>query len=288
LKTQDWEASFMNKASEHINTVSSHSHEDLMEENEEVHVWCVTLDVSPGDLQFLHGTMSEDELARSARFRSQKDRERYIASRGFLRVIIGRYLGVSPDHLQFSYSEHGKPGLCGENQRDMLRFNLSHSDELALYAIGHNRDLGIDIERIHSEIMDWEIAERFFSPREVDVLRSLPPRMQREAFFNCWTRKEAFIKATGKGLSLPLDQFDVTLTPGQPAQLKSTLWDPEEASRWALLALSPAPGYAAALCVEGQGWRLIFRQWPEEPSYGDGDLQDQDSLTTSSSLICSE
>jgi 4'-phosphopantetheinyl transferase len=123
--------------------------------------------------------------------------------------------------------------------------------------------VGIDLERIRSDLAVAEIAERFFSRREVAMLRALPTEEQREAFFRTWTRKEAYLKARGEGLSVPLDQFDVSLVPGEPAAVRDTQPDVSEASRWSLQELTPAPGYVAALAVEGQGWRLACWQWPD-------------------------
>jgi 4'-phosphopantetheinyl transferase len=123
--------------------------------------------------------------------------------------------------------------------------------------------VGIDLEYIRSDLQVEQLAERFFSRREIATLRTLPPEVQRQAFFLCWTRKEAYLKARGEGLSLPLDQFDVSLIPGEPAALLSTQRDPYEVSRWSLQELTPAPGYAAALAVEGHGWGLACWQWPD-------------------------
>jgi 4'-phosphopantetheinyl transferase len=134
---------------------------------------------------------------------------------------------------------------------------------VALYAVTRGREIGIDLECIRFDLEVEKIAERFFSRREAATLRTLPPEVQRQAFFLCWTRKEAYFKARGEGLSLPLDQFDVSLIPGEPAALLSTQRDPYEVSRWSLQELTPAPGYAAALAVEGHGWGLACWQWPD-------------------------
>ncbi|HEX9921799.1 MAG TPA: 4'-phosphopantetheinyl transferase superfamily protein, partial [Anaerolineae bacterium] len=162
-----------------------------------------------------------------------------------------------------TYSPTGKPSLATSSQHDQpdLRFNLSHSHELALYAVTYGRDVGVDLEHVSRKIEAMQIADRFFSPSEVSVLRSLPGHLQRDAFFNCWTRKEAFIKAKGDGLSLPLDQFDVSLRPGEPAVLLSTHFDPQETGQWSLQALSPGPGYVGALALAGHGWQLRCWQW---------------------------
>jgi 4'-phosphopantetheinyl transferase len=132
---------------------------------------------------------------------------------------------------------------------------------VALYAVTRAREVGIDVELIRSDLKIEQIAERFFSHHEIATLRALPTELRQSAFFRCWTRKEAYIKATGKGLSLPLDQFEVSLTPGEPAALLSTQPDPNEAQRWSLRELTPAPGYAAALAVEGHGWCLACWDW---------------------------
>ena len=233
----------------------------LVLERDEVHVWRAALDIRPSQWHALFQTLSQDERTRSARFRFQKDRKRFVARRGLLRSILRRYLDVEPCQLRFSYGAYGKPALAGEFGSEGLRFNMSHSDGVALYAVSRDREVGIDIERIRLDFADIQIAEQFFSPREIAVLRALPAQMQKEAFFTCWTRKEAYIKATGNGLSLPLDTFDVSCAPGEPAALLNTRGDPKEASRWALQGLSPGACYVAALAVEGHSWRLTCWQW---------------------------
>jgi len=230
---------------------------------DEVHVWRAALDQTSSQIQsFLH-TLAADEQARAGRFYFETDRERFIVARGLLRAILGGYLNRAPEGLSFCYSSHGKPALTGESGGDAIRFNVAHSHEVALYAVTRGRQLGIDVERIRFDLSVAEIAERFFSPREVATLRALPAELQRQAFFHCWTRKEAYIKARGQGLSLPLDQFDVSLAPGEPVAVLGTQQDPSEASHWSLQELTPAAGYVAALAVEGHGWRLTCWQWPD-------------------------
>jgi len=233
--------------------------------DDEVHVWRAALNIKESRVQSLRRTLTADERARAERFHFQKDREHFIVARGLLRAILGRYLDVEPSQLRFSYSPYGKPSLAGEFNADALCFNLSHADGLALYAVTRGRQLGIDIERVRAELADEQVAERFFSPREVAVLRALSGNMQPLAFFNCWTRKEAYIKARGEGLSLPLDQFDVSLTPGVTAALLRTNGDPQEASRWRIQELAPGAGYVSALAVKGHHWRLKCWQWSKEP-----------------------
>jgi len=227
----------------------------------EVHVWRAALDPAVACVERLQLSLSADELHRAARFHFPRDRRRFIVARGVLRDILGRYLGVPSSALGFRYSAYGKPALADVAAADGLRFNVSHSNEMALFAVTQGREVGVDIEYVRAEIACEEIAEHFFSARERASLRALPAEVKHQAFFNCWTRKEAFIKAHGEGLSLPLDQFDVSLAPGEPVALLATRSDPQEVLRWSLQAVSPGPGYAAALAVEGQGWHFTCWQW---------------------------
>ena len=221
------------------------------------------MDQPPSQVQSFLQNLSADEQARSGRFYFERDREHFIVARGVLRAILGGYLNRMPACLSFSYSSHGKPALAGESDGDAIRFNMSHSRGVALYAVARGREVGIDLERIRFDLAVAEIAGQFFSPQEVAMLRELPTEAQSQAFFRCWTRKEAYVKARGEGLSLPLDEFDVSLAPGEPAAVLGTQRDPSEASRWSLQELTPAPGFVAALAVAGHGWRLACWQWPD-------------------------
>ncbi len=207
--------------------------------------------------------LSDDEWSRANRFHFEEDRNAYIAARGVLRIILGQYLNAEPTQLRFTYNQYGKPFLLPETNPEKLQFNLSHSDGLALFAFTRQREIGVDLERIQRQFEFEEIAGRFFSPGEAALLHSLPDSMKPEAFFNCWTRKEAYIKAHGEGLSLPLASFDVTLKPGKPARLIRTRDSPPEATQWRLQALWPGDGFAGALAVKGNGWRLQCWQWPD-------------------------
>ncbi len=227
----------------------------------EVHIWRASLDqLRPQRDSFLH-TLAADERTRARRFYFQTDRERFITAHGVLRAILGLYLKREPKCLSFCRGSHGKPALAWEYGGDAIRFNMSHSQGVALYAITRGRAIGIDIEFIRCGLEVEQIAERFFSPREIATLRALPVHLQKYAFFLCWSRKEAYIKARGEGLSIPLDQFDVSLIPGDPAALLSTRPDADEALRWSLRGLTLASDYAAALAVEGRGWTLSCWQW---------------------------
>lgn len=229
----------------------------------EVQVWRASLHLGASRLDALLATLTADERARAARFHFPKDRDHFIAGRGLLRAILARHLDTDPATLCFRYGRRGKPALAIPSDMGALRFNLAHSYGLALYAVTRAREVGVDLERMQPRLEEG-IAERFFSPREVAALRALPGDRQREAFFACWTRKEAYLKAKGDGLALGLDQFDVSLAPGEPAALLRTEGDPQEASRWSIRELDPAPGYAAALAVEGRNWHLTCWQWPDE------------------------
>lgn len=230
-------------------------------EEGDVHVWGASLRQPESVLEGMRQTLSGDELERSERFRFQRHRAAFVISRGLLRTMAGRYLCAPPRELRFAYTPYGKPYLAGAFADASLRFNLSHSHELVLYAFAADVEVGVDVEYMRPEFAGEEIARRFFSPREVESLSALPVGRRTEAFFKCWTRKEAFIKAVGEGLSFPLDQFDVTLAPDEPAALLSVRKDAREAARWSLLDVSPEPGYAAALVTEGRGMNVCFWRW---------------------------
>jgi 4'-phosphopantetheinyl transferase len=231
--------------------------------DDEVHVWRARVDLEPAQLARLREFLTPDELNRAARFHFSRDRERFIAGRGVLRALLGRYLNVPPDAHRFRYNPYGKPELASEQGAVPLCFNISHARGLALLAVARNRAVGVDLEYVRAEMAVMDIADRFFSAREVTTLRALPVEQWPAAFFACWTRKEAHIKAHGEGLSLPLDSFDVSLTPGEPASLLCVDGDVERARDWSLCELTPGEGYTGALAVQGRNWRLRCWQWLE-------------------------
>ncbi len=237
---------------------------DLTLDLGEIHVWRVSLAQTESCLQCLQQTLSTDERTKADRFRFPKDRSQFIVSRGALRAILSRYLNISSHLLRFDYNPYGKPSLIVAQGGNTLRFNLSHSRGMALIAITKHRDIGVDIEGINPNFPYLEIAEKFFSPLENSVLRSLPEHLQATAFFTCWTRKEAYIKAVGKGLSIPLNQFDVSLAPGEPAALLNVEENPEEASKWSLIELFPSSDMVAAVAVAGDCWKLHCWEWTGE------------------------
>ena len=228
---------------------------------DEVHVWAASRDdATAAEVEAYRATLTDEERRRADRFVRADDRRRFAVGRGRLRALLGRYLDRDPAALRFAANPQGKPGLLD----GPLRFNLTHSGALMLMAVTLGRELGVDIEEIRPDFGGEAIARRFFAPLEVDALLSLPLEDRTLAFFHGWTRKESYIKAHGKGLSMPLDEFEVEIRPGHPAGLVATRPDPLEAARWTLIELAAPPGYVAALCVAGQDWRL--RRW----DWGDG------------------
>jgi 4'-phosphopantetheinyl transferase len=230
----------------------------------EVHLWRASLTEPESRLAALKNLLTDDERSRGERFVFADDRNRFICARGILRLILGRYLGRDPSEIRFLYGSHGKPAVAGQNP-SRLSFNLSHSRELALYALAQGREVGVDVEYMKEDRATDAIAERFFSPQEVVALRSLPAAERRRAFFNCWTRKEAYIKGRGQGLSLSLQQFDVSVVPGEPAALLAArdLGNPRT-ELWALRDVPVEHPYAAAVAVEGpDDWQLSYWQWPK-------------------------
>ena len=248
---------------ETLNHLWSPAPKDLILADHEVHVWRAQLELPLSQVQELRGILTDEELDRANRFLFEIDRQRFIAARGILRSILSRYIKIYPGHLRFYYNQYGKPFLASESSADLLNFNLSHSGSMALYSITRNMEIGVDVEHVHSDFEYEEIAKRFFSFNEVSILRRIPPEKKLEAFYNCWTRKESYIKAHGKGLSMPLDSFDVSLAPWEPSIVLITKDEPEESSHWTLLDLKPEPGYVGALAVRGTGCRLRFWDWSQ-------------------------
>jgi len=224
----------------------------------DVHVWLGDLDVRDSERARVY--LSPDESARADGFCFARDRHRYAAARGLLREMLALYLDLEPEAVRFAYGPRGKPALASATP-DALRFNVSHSGGLAILAFALGREVGVDIE-VERPLADAEtIAARFFSRREASELMRLPEPERQAAFFRCWTRKEAFIKATGDGLSRPLDAFDVEFRAGEPARLLRVEGDLEAAQRFYLLGLEPAPGFAAALAVERRPRRVERWTW---------------------------
>jgi 4'-phosphopantetheinyl transferase len=214
-------------------------------ENDEVHVWKVDLSATVVEVRLL----SRGEYERAARFRFERDRQHFKAARSALRIILGRYLNLPPASLEFAQTEYGKPFLTNPEGAGVL-FNLSHSGEVALIAVAREREVGVDVEFMRADFATNEVAEQFFSMAEIYTLSGLEPHLRTQAFFNCWTRKEAYVKARGEGLSMPLDVFDVSLAPDVPAAMLSNRVNDTEPSHWIFQDLNIAPDYAGTLVVE--------------------------------------
>jgi 4'-phosphopantetheinyl transferase len=225
-----------------------------------VQVWRIFLDRALGGIAGLDELLSNDERERALRFYFERDRRRFTVTRGALRAILARCLRMDPKSIIFNYGPQGKP--CLASTASGIRFNVAHSGELALIAVSREREVGVDVELVRARNFAKEIPERFFSPREAAALRSLPGHLAEDAFFACWTRKEAYIKARGGGLSIPLDGFDVSLEPGEPAALLDVRDDPAEVSRWNMVELHPASGYKGALVAQGKDWHVDLCDWP--------------------------
>jgi len=224
-----------------------------------IHVYRFTLDLPEGDIQVMTRLLSPDEISRANRFVYPLYKSQFIAGRAQLRMLLSRYVKQNPEDIIFSYNEYGKPFL--KVLSGTVQFNIAHSHVLGLAAITENKRIGVDLERVRTDIDYTQIAQQFFSPGEVNRLLALPIDIQLEAFYACWTRKEAFIKARGKGLSIPLDQFEVSFAPHLPPQLVHTATDEIGINDWSLYELRPGSGYVAALAVQGKDWTIQCWQW---------------------------
>jgi 4'-phosphopantetheinyl transferase len=223
----------------------------------EVHAWCIDLDGPYAGGRLETAGLSADERARAARFHFERDRARFLRGRAALRHLLAGYAGLESGALIFTPGAHGKPALPGTG----LEFNLSHSGGCAVLAVTRGRRVGVDVERIQAERATSSLARRFFAPAEAAAVATAAPADRARTFFRCWTRKEAYVKARGEGLSLPLDSFEVPLEPDATRALTFARDDPAEIGRWSLRELEPAPDHLGALVVEGEGWTLLLRTW---------------------------
>ena len=219
----------------------------------EVHVWRENLDNVKPLLELFRQTLSEDELVRAKRFHFEQHRQRFIAARGILRNILGRYLNIEASKIKFGYEPRGKPFL-DESCNNNICFNLSHSQDFALYAVSLNNSIGVDLECINSTTDVVSLAQRFFAPSEFAAIESAPQEQQQQLFFRYWTCKEAYLKATGTGLK-DLHKVKISLTSEQPAQLNI----PNIPGEWSLLEIQPFSSCAAAIAVAGKN--LQFKYW---------------------------
>ena len=229
---------------------------------DEIHVWCASLTQPESRSQMLLETLSVEEQMRAKRFHFEKHRKYLVICHGILRTILGEYLGVEPARLNFCYGRNGKPELADTFANQKICFNISRSEGLALYGFTCDRELGVDIEYIRVLPEMDQIVERFFSVGEKSIFHALPRSKKKEAFFRCWTQKEAFLKANGYGLSRPLNTFDVSFVEGEPAKILRIEGDSKAASQWFIQDLKPANQFAAAFAAKGRNAQIHYWRWP--------------------------
>jgi 4'-phosphopantetheinyl transferase len=234
---------------------------DLSLAADEIHVWTASIDIASPGLAELESTLVEEERARAARFRFDLHRNRFIAGRGFLRTILGRYLAIAPAELEFSYGPNGKPSLSPAYVAAPLPFNLAHSEGLALLAITRLGQIGADVELVKRIDDAQELVSRFFSARENALFQKLSTDQQPQAFFNLWTRKEAWLKATGEGIGHSLNRVEVSFLPGEPARLLALPDGHAKGDRWSLISLDPGPPFVAAVATTIQDPKLKCWRW---------------------------
>jgi len=228
----------------------------------DIHIWCAALDLPLEQIKMYELTLSADEKIRAERFHFEQHKHSFITCRGILRAILSRYLNIKPQQLQFDYGSHGKPEIadnCGEKK---LKFNLSHSGKIALYAITPIYQIGIDIEKNRLFDDAEQIAKRFFSARECAWLSEIPPSEKPAAFFSLWTCKEAYLKAIGEGLAFGLDQFEICLNSKESPKILSIKGDYQAATPWFLQQLNPVLGYVGAVAVNVESPCFTCWQWP--------------------------
>ncbi|MDQ6673651.1 MAG: 4'-phosphopantetheinyl transferase superfamily protein [Chloroflexota bacterium] len=223
---------------------------------DDVHVWQVSLEAAPEVLQRFTETLSEDETARAKRFHFERDRSSFIAARGALRALLGRYLATAPAQLSFKYGPQGKPELDPETD---LAFNLSHSATTALIGLARGEPIGIDLEQVQAFDVVQDLPEAIFSPRELAEFSALPATELPMAFFAAWTRKEAVVKALGLGFSMPVREVEVTFASGAPVTLVRLEGDSTLAACWTLMDLPAPPGFRAALARPGSVRRVLWQ-----------------------------
>lgn len=234
---------------------------DFVLREDDVHVWRTTLDAASACDDDLGQILTPHERSRAARFRRTVDRRRFIVARGLLRYILASYLREDPASLRFGRTPYGKPFLLDNRGAHALRFNVSHAEDMCLYAISWRREVGIDVERIHAGWALGRIAARFFSPSEANRLEALPTDARLEAFFRCWTRTEAYLKAKGQPLAV-LDQSSEHGHRDRQPEVPQP--DGFGADRWRVEELSMPPEFAAALAAQGQNWCGQYSCWPLE------------------------
>ena len=227
----------------------------------EIHIWRVSLHPPSSLFPTLWSMLDQKEQQRAQRFKFTKHQDAFVSARSALRIILSRYLNLAPENLKIDVEPHGKPYLLAPSVSPPLSFNIAHSESLALLAVSLNRQVGIDLEHHRSNVHYVSLLNRICSLQEKSSLSTLLPEQQKSAFFSCWTRKEAYVKALGKGLLVPLSSITVSLLPGEPATLIHVDGKKEESLRWSMCTLYPGPEYSGALVGEGQDWKPCFWQW---------------------------
>jgi 4'-phosphopantetheinyl transferase len=231
---------------------------DIFLQNDEVHIWCADLNLPEISLEQLVNNLSADEQTRAARFIHAQDRSHFIAARAILRDILSRYCKIVPNEIKFNYSAKGKPLLTLEANQPKLFFNLSHSHDLALYAVTNLDRIGVDIEYTRRNIDALEIAERFFSKNEIESLHSLSASEQLIGFYKIWTRKEAYVKAIGEGISHSLDQFSVSISSGKSAVMFDAS-EPRLNHNWFIYDIPIMGDYEAAIAMLSND--ILMQKW---------------------------
>lgn len=251
-----------------MQTRSALALESLDDSGTLVHIWTADLDDAVFHADALVQLLSPDERGRAARFRYERDRRRFSTARGLLRVLLGGYLNQAPAAIEFAYGRSGKPKLRTGHAEPSIHFNLAHADGCALFGFVRGAELGVDVENLRDLPELGEIAGRFFSPGEAERVVNTATADRVPAFFRCWTRKEAFIKALGDGLSRPLDSFAVTVDADRPPKIEWALGAPGLANLWSLHHLEPRTGYVAAVALPGANTRVECHGLrPEHPLF---------------------
>jgi 4'-phosphopantetheinyl transferase len=227
---------------------------------QEVHLWQVDLDLPLEQVQALLPLLSEDEVKRANRFYFEQHRQRFIVARGTLRKLLGSYLDMLPEQIQFNYSSRGKPSLVNGNKTDTIQFNVSHSQGLALYGFTLNSLIGVDLEFIRTMPDAESIAKRFFTSRESELIKSVVPDSKNWAFFQLWTAKEAYLKASGDGIAGGLDQVEVDMILSESIGLLNIAGDVEKAKKWRLYSFVPRVDFMATVAIENTQNHLFFWQ----------------------------
>jgi len=239
--------------------------QNVILEKSQVHVWRVHLDLSEAGMSEMAKFLSVQEKEKAGRFYFSRDRKHYIATHGALRKVLSLYVKEHPALLKFLTNTYGKPHLAVADEEMVApQFNVSHSHDVALFAIVRDGMVGIDVEKINPDFATMEIAERFFSRSEINKLCSLQGREQINGFFNCWTRKEAYIKAKGLGLSIPLNQFDVEPTPGKKPRLVASEFCPQDVGRLSMFSFDVKDDFVGALVVEGDEMNVEYYDYSEK------------------------